>query len=80
MRRVVMSILWLSVPTLAAAGLLRNGWTRNSLMIGEVVAVTGYLAENGTKTANSSTVTVNGRRLFAGSSADTEGANPPPPQ
>jgi hypothetical protein len=62
------------------AGLLRNGWTRNSLKIGEVVAVTGYLAKDGTKTANSSTVTVNGRRLFAGSSADTEGANPPPPQ
>ncbi len=60
------------------AGLLRNGWTRNSLKIGEVVAVTGYLAKDGTKTANSSTVTVNGRRLFAGSSADTEGANPPP--
>ena len=62
------------------AGLLRNGWTRNSLKIGEVVAVTGYLAKDGTNTANSSTVTVDGRRLFAGSSTDTEGANPPPPQ
>jgi hypothetical protein len=63
------------------AGLLRNGWTRNSLPIGETVAVTGFLAKDGTNTANSSTVTVNGRRLFAGSSADTEGANAtPPPQ
>jgi len=40
----------------------------------------GRLAKDGTKTANSSTVTVNGRRLFAGSSADTEGANPPRPR
>ena len=63
------------------AGLLRNGWTRTSLKIGEVVVVTGYLAKDGTNTANSSTVTVNGKRLFAGSSADTTGANPvPPPQ
>jgi hypothetical protein len=60
------------------AGLLRNGWTRNSLKIGEVVAVTGYLAKDGTNTANSSTVTVDGRRLFAGSSADSQAANPPP--
>jgi hypothetical protein len=62
------------------AGLLRNGWTRNSLKIGEAVEVTGYLAKDGTNTANSSTVTVNGHRLFAGSSADTQNPNAPPPQ
>jgi hypothetical protein len=60
------------------AGLLRNGWTRNSLKIGEVVDVSGYLAKDGTNTANSSTVTVNGRRLFAGSSADQQTASPQP--
>src|SRR5262249_23589360 len=62
------------------ARLLRNGRTRNSLKIGELVDVTGYLAKDGTNTANSSTVTVNGRRLFAGSSADTQTGNAPPLQ
>jgi hypothetical protein len=60
------------------AGLLRNGWTRNSLKIDEVVVVAGYLAKDGSNLANSSSVTVNGRKMFAGSSADTGTGNPSP--
>lgn len=52
------------------AGLIRRGWTRNSLKPGEEVVVTGYLAKDGSNLANSTTVTLNGKRLFAGSSAD----------
>jgi hypothetical protein len=53
------------------AGLIRRGWTRNSLKVGETVTVGGYLAKDGSPLANSTTVTLNGRRLFAGSSADS---------
>ena len=58
------------------AGLLRLGWTRNSLKIGEVVIVAGFLAKDGTNLANSSSVTLNGRRMFSGSSLDQ--GNPAP--
>ena len=58
------------------AGLIRRGWTRNSLKIGEPVTVEGFLAKDGSPLANSSTVKLSdGRRVFAGSSADA-GANP----
>jgi hypothetical protein len=59
------------------AGLLRLGWTRNSLKFGEVVVVNGYLAKDGSNLANSTTVTLNGRRLFSGSSTES-GSNPSP--
>ena len=58
------------------AGLIRRGWTRNSLKIGEAVTVEGFLAKDGSPLANSSTVKLSdGRRVFAGSSADS-GTNP----
>ena len=58
------------------AGLIRRGWTRNSLKIGASVTVAGFLAKDGSPLANSSTVTLSdGRRVFAGSSADS-GTNP----
>jgi hypothetical protein len=58
------------------AGLLRLGWTRNSLKIDEMVVVNGYLAKDGSNLANSSSVTVNGRKMFSGSSADAGNVNP----
>jgi hypothetical protein len=61
------------------AGLLRSGWTRNSLKIGEEVVVNGYLAKDGANLANSTTVTVNGKRLFAGSSSETTNPSPTGP-
>jgi len=58
------------------AGLIRRGWTRNSLKIGESVTVAGFLAKDGSSLVNSTTVTLSdGRRVFAGSSSET-GTNP----
>ena len=55
------------------AMLMRNGWTRTSLVIGAVVTVNGSLAKDGSHLLNASTVTLsNGKRVFAGSSGDEE--------
>jgi hypothetical protein len=56
-------------------GLMRRGWTRNSMKIGDVVTVTGHRAKNHPHVGNASTVTLaNGKKLFAGSSAEQEPA------
>jgi hypothetical protein len=49
--------------------LLRNGWTRSSLKIGDVVTVEAFLAKNGTNNANARSVTLGDKKLFAGSSS-----------
>jgi hypothetical protein len=51
-------------------GLMRNGWTRNTLKIGDVVTVEGSLARDGTPYGNARSVVLNssGKRLFANSS------------
>jgi hypothetical protein len=56
-------------------GLMRNGWTRNTLKIGDVVTVEGSLARDGTPYGNARTVVLagSGKRLFADSS---QGATP----
>jgi len=55
------------------AMLMRNGWTRTSLVIGSTVTVNGSLAKDGSHLLNASTVTLsNGKRVFAGSSGDEE--------
>jgi Family of unknown function (DUF6152) len=52
-------------------GLMRRGWTRNSLKPGDTVTVEGYLAKDGSKLANDRNVTLgDGRKIFAGSSDD----------
>ena len=52
-------------------GLMRRGWTRNSLRIGNVVEVEGSLARDGSAKGNArSVVLADGRQLFAGSSQD----------
>ena len=49
--------------------LVRSGWTRNSLKVGDEVTVQGSLAKDGSKMANARVVTLaDGRRVFAGSS------------
>ena len=53
-------------------GLMRRGWTRNSLKIGDTVTVTGWKAKNAPHVANAGTVTLaDGKKVFAGSSIDT---------
>jgi hypothetical protein len=55
-------------------GLMRQGWTRNSLKQGDVVTVLGSRARDGSTNSNARSVTTpDGKRLFAGSS---EGASP----
>ncbi len=47
-------------------GLMRRGWTRNSLAIGDVVSVSGALARDGSPSLNVGTVVLasTGRELF----------------
>jgi len=53
-------------------GLMRRGWTRNSLKPGHVITVTGFLSKTAPHGANARTVTLaDGRQVFAGSSFDT---------
>jgi hypothetical protein len=55
-------------------GLMRQGWTRNSLKVGDEVTVDGSMAKDGSKIANARTVTLaGGTRLFAASSQPTQG-------
>ena len=49
--------------------LTRQGWTRKSLNVGDVITVEGSLARDGSKMANARVVTLSsGKRVFAGSS------------
>ena len=50
--------------------LMRNGWRRDTMKIGDVVTVEGSLAKDGSNTGNARTVILasTGQRLFAGSS------------
>lgn len=51
--------------------LMRNGWTRSSMKIGDVVHVAGFHAKNGAKIGNARTITLTatGQTLFTGSSS-----------
>jgi len=53
-------------------GLMRQGWTRNSLKAGDVVTVLGSRARDGSTNSNARSVTTaDGKRLFAESSQDS---------
>ena len=56
-------------------GLMRQGWTRNTMKIGDVVVVEGSKAKDGSNVGNARSVTMQstGKRLFAASS---QGTNP----
>lgn len=59
----------------AANALYRRGWRKDDVEPGTVVTAEGWLARNGTPTANTSAITLpDGRRLFAGAPTPTEGA------
>ena len=51
-------------------GLMRNGWTRNSMKIGDVITVEASRARDGSNLANARAVILDstGQRLFAASS------------
>lgn len=63
--------------SLSPNALARQGWSRNSLKVGETVTVEGYMAKDGKPLADGSVhansrliTTADGRKVFAGSSAD----------
>jgi Family of unknown function (DUF6152) len=51
--------------------LMRNGWTRSSMKIGDVVTVEAFHAKDGSNNANAKTVTLTatGQKLLTGSSS-----------
>jgi hypothetical protein len=53
-------------------GLMRQGWTRNTLKVGDVVTVEGSQAKDGSNVGNARVVILaaTGKRLFAASSQD----------
>ena len=60
--------------------LVRQGWTRNSLKVGDEITVTGSVAKDGSKMANARDVTLaSGKKVFARSAAAPEGEAAPPP-
>jgi hypothetical protein len=60
-------------------GLMRRGWNRNSMKIGDVVTVTGHRAKNNPAVGNASSIVLaDGKKLFAGSSIENEPAAAPP--
>ena len=62
--------------TATANSLYRRGWRKEDLEPGTVVTAEGWLARNGTPTANTNSILLpDGRRLFAGS-APNEGGPP----
>ena len=63
--------------SLSPNALSRQGWSRNSLKVGETVTVNGYMAKDGKLLADGSVhansrmiTTADGRKVFVGSSAD----------
>ena len=63
--------------SLSPNALARQGWSKNSLKVGELVTVDGYLAKDGKLLADGSVhansrqiTTADGRKVFVGSSAD----------
>jgi len=57
-------------------GLMRRGWTRDSMKIGDVVTVMGSRAKDGSFKGNARSVTLStGKRLFAGSSQENAEAD-----
>lgn len=59
--------------------LMRRGWTRNSMKIGDVVTVDGILARDGSASLNAQSVVLDatGQRLFTRSRAEQREAEEP---
>jgi len=59
-------------------GLMRLGWTKNSLKPGDEITVDGYLAKDGSSTANAARITLtDGSKVFAGSPTTPQDAPSP---
>jgi hypothetical protein len=54
-------------------GLMRQGWTRNSMKVGDEIVVEGSRAKDGSDIANARSVVLgSGERLFAASSQESQ--------
>jgi hypothetical protein len=63
----------------APTSLYRAGWRKDSLKVGDVITVHGYLARNGTKLANMrAAILADGREVFGGQQYYGPGAPKPP--
>lgn len=71
-------VTW-ELETAAPAGLYRRGWRKEDLPVGAEVIVRGFLARDGTASANATTVLLvaTGKELFAGSSGTGAPIEPP---
>ena len=57
-----------NVELAAVSALVRNGWTRSALKVGDTVTVEGIQARSGASIANARNVTLpDGRKVFSGS-------------
>src|SRR4029434_7089620 len=58
----------------SANGLMRGGWTKNSMKLAEMVTVEGSAAKDGSNHVNARTVTLTstGQKLFAASSQEQQ--------
>jgi Family of unknown function (DUF6152) len=55
------------------SGLMRRGWRKDSLKIGDVVTVEGFLAKDGSHLANARSVKLSdGRKMFSGNFGEDE--------
>jgi hypothetical protein len=69
-------VRWM-VETSNPNGLMRLGWTKNSLKPGDQITVEAYRSKDGSNTANAARVTLaDGRSVFAGSSGTPPAAAP----
>jgi hypothetical protein len=65
-------VRWM-VETSNPNGLMRLGWTKNSLKPGDQITIEAYRAKDGSNTANAARVTLaDGRSVFAGSSLNPQ--------
>jgi hypothetical protein len=72
-------IRWM-VETSNPNGLMRLGWTKNSLKTGDQITVEAFKAKDGSNTANAARVTLaDGSRVFAGSAGTPGAPGAPPP-
>jgi len=62
----------------APTELVRRGWKKNDLKVGDQVTVQGFRAKDGTNTANARMVTLpDGKKVFSGSADDGGPSNQP---
>ena len=69
------------VETSNPNGLMRLGWTKRSLKPGDEITIEGYLAKDGSHTANAARITLaDGTKVFAGSAAAPPTVPTAPPE